>query len=95
VTAQVWKVEGKDGFDPEADYYPLSEHPSPQQALTAALERLAELSRAQPGAGGQDGIQDRVYVVHPGGRRERIFAARQVQGRCGATCECAPGECCF
>jgi hypothetical protein len=72
-SADVWKVEGMDGFDDDADYYPLSEHPTAPQAFTAARERLAELNVSQPSAGGQGGIQDRVYVVHPGGRRERIF----------------------
>lgn len=69
-----YRVEGKDGFDPEADYYPIGEHPAYGEALEAARELLGELNRSQPGAGGQDGIQDRVYVVHPDGHRERVLS---------------------
>jgi hypothetical protein len=69
-----WKVEGKDGFDMDADYYPLSEHPDETAAMVAAIDRLAELNRAQPDADGQTGVQDRVYVVSPAGRRFRVMA---------------------
>lgn len=51
-------------------------YPSYEEARTDALKRLAELERTQPSAssGGQGfgGIQDRVYIVHPSGRRERV-----------------------
>ncbi len=73
MTGETWKIEGKDGFDLDADYYPLSEHASYPLALIAAHERLTELDTTQPDAGGQAGIQDRVYIVHPSGLRERIF----------------------
>lgn len=69
-----YKVEGKDGFDPEADFCPLSEHTDYPAALQAARDRLGELNKSQPGAGGQGGIQDRVYVLHPDGRRERVLS---------------------
>lgn len=69
----IYKVEGKDGFDPDADYYPVGEHSSYEEALEAARGSLEELSTSQPRAGGQSGIQDRVYVVHPDGRRQRVF----------------------
>jgi hypothetical protein len=69
----VWKVEGKDGFDVEAGYYPLSEHADYIFAFRAARERLAELDVSQPDAGGQSGIQDRVYIVHPDGHRQRVL----------------------
>jgi hypothetical protein len=70
----VYKVEGKDGFDPEAGYYPLSEHMEFGDALTVARGRLAELNASQPDAGGQSGIQDRVYIVHPDGYRQRVLS---------------------
>lgn len=73
-STETYKVEGKDGFDLEADYYPLSECADYSVAREAARARLAELNRSQPGAGGQSGIQDRVYIVHPDGRRERVFS---------------------
>lgn len=46
------------------------------EARADAAKALADLERTQPtsSSGGQDfgGIQDRVYLVHPDGRRERI-----------------------
>lgn len=71
---RLWRTEGKDGFDMDADYYPLGEHADLDSALAAAHERLGELDRLQPDAGGQGGIQDRVYVVHPDGHRQRVFS---------------------
>lgn len=54
-------------------------YPSYAEARAGALKRLAELEREQPSAssGGQGsmGIQDHVYIIHPGGRRERVFGA--------------------
>jgi hypothetical protein len=51
-------------------------YPSYPEARAAAVQRLADLEREQPSArsGGQapGGIQDHVYIVHPGGRRERV-----------------------
>ena len=50
------------------------EYPDYASALAGARKRLASLERAQPAAssGGQapGGIQDRVYILHPDGRRE-------------------------
>jgi hypothetical protein len=72
--ARSWKVEGKDGFDSDADYYPVSDgHVSYDAALLAARARLIELDRTQSDAGGQSGIQDRVYIVYPDGKRLRVF----------------------
>lgn len=76
-----WRLEGYDTFAGEEyplgaydvdDYQPA--YPSRDAARTDALRRLAELDRTQPNAGGQgrNGIQDRVYIVHPDGRKERI-----------------------
>lgn len=51
-------------------------YPSYEAARVDALKRLADLERTQPAAssGGQapGGIQDRVYIVHPDGRKERV-----------------------
>jgi len=50
---------------------------TPQEALADAQRRLEDLERAQPspssGGQGPGGIQDHVYLVHPDGRRERVF----------------------
>ena len=57
-----------DTFAGEA--YPLEgEFSTEQDAIAAARARLEELERTQPSesSGGQDGIQDRVYVVRPDG----------------------------
>ena len=47
------------------------------EALEGARQRLQDLERHQPtsSSGGQamGGIQDRVYIVHPDGRRQRVF----------------------
>lgn len=68
-----WHVEGKDGFDLDADYYLISEHESYPAAREAARRVLQELDRSQPCAGGQGGIQDRVYLVGPDGAREQVY----------------------
>ena len=73
--AEVWKVEGKDGFDMEAEYYPVSEHAEYELAFEAARGELAELDKSQPNAGGPTGIQDRIYVVHPDGRRQQVYSS--------------------
>ena len=77
-----WKLEGYDTFSSES--YPLGAYPgadnckpsydSYEAALADAWLRLAELERTQPSSssGGQAGIQDRVFIIHPGGRRERV-----------------------
>jgi hypothetical protein len=56
-----------DGLKPECRTY--------GEAWADALKALALLERTQPSAssGGQSGIQDRVYIVHPDGRRERFW----------------------
>lgn len=82
-TGSSWKLEGYDTFSSEP--YSLGgrldglepSYPSREAALAGAHQRLADLEAAQPSAssGGQDpaGIQDRVYVVHPDGHRERVL----------------------
>jgi hypothetical protein len=65
-------VDGRstlDGMKPEYESY--------QDAVADACQRLSDLEKTQPTAssGGQasGGIQDRVYIIHPGGRRERVW----------------------
>lgn len=74
-----WKLLGVDAFD-GTEYYistrPFKhEYESYAEAREAASERLQELERYQPSprSGGQAGIQDQVYIVHPDGSRERRF----------------------
>lgn len=90
--ARPYKVEGEDGFDPDADFYPVSEHPDLEAAVKAAGERVAELDRAQPHAGGPQGIQDRVYVVYPNGYRQRIFSGAGTPAREAPQGTATPGQ---
>lgn len=61
--------DAHDGMKPSYETY--------EAAASDARKRLAGLERTQPAAssGGQDphGIQDRVYIIHPDGRRERFL----------------------
>ena len=59
---------GLDAFASQA--YPISSHATEADARDAAKQYLDELEMEQPseGSGGQDGIQDRIYVVGPNGR---------------------------
>lgn len=72
-----WSLLGYDTFEGGEDaYYSLGEFGSEQAARDAGKARLEELERTQPSAssGGQAplGIQDRVYLQHPDGRKERL-----------------------
>jgi len=77
-----WRLEGYDTFSDEP--YPLDgkygdgcqpSYPGRDAALADAFKRLRELERTQPSSssGGQSGIQDRVYLIHPDGHRERVY----------------------
>jgi hypothetical protein len=84
---ELWRLEGYDAFDgtpypmgtlmrengstidgmqPSYDSY--------EGAYADALKALADIEQRQPSAssGGQSGIQDRVFIIHPDGRRERV-----------------------
>jgi len=68
-----WKLQGYDTLD--GDYYPLDgDFTTEAEAIAAAKARLAELELEQPtrSSGGQDGIQDRVFVVRPDGTMFRV-----------------------
>lgn len=64
----VWRLRG---YDPFADeWYPLDGiFLSERAAARAAHRQLRRLERLQPTvvSGGQDGIQDQVYIVRPDG----------------------------
>jgi len=71
-----WNLDTKDGFDMEAEPFRLSgPYGSEEEALRAADARFAELEALQPCAesGGQEGIQDRLYLVRPDGSSRRLF----------------------
>lgn len=78
--SQLYRLEGYDTFSSES--YPLGNigpgdpyrphYDSYGAAMADAQLRLQELNRTQPSAGGQGGIQDQVFIVHPDGRRERV-----------------------
>jgi hypothetical protein len=71
-----WRLQGYDTFARE--YYALAgEYANEAEAIAAAHRRLAEVEREQPSAtsGGQNGIQDRVYVVRPDGSMFRVLPA--------------------
>ena len=70
----VWRLEGFDTFAGHS--YPIAgRYRSKEQALKAARRELKRIERLQPSkaSGGQDGIQDQVYVVDPEGQRMRVL----------------------
>jgi hypothetical protein len=64
--ANSYRLKGYDPFSGD-DYDIGGEFSTPEEAEAAAREELNELEAQQPTAlsGGQDGIQDRVYILHP------------------------------
>jgi len=90
VAPGAWRLEGYDTFSGE-EYELGSAHdglkpsyPTYGEALADAHRRLEYLERTQPSrsSGGQasGGIQDRVYIVHPDGRKERVFPVTAPDG---------------
>jgi hypothetical protein len=70
----LWKLQGHDTFAHES--YPLDgDFDTEAAAIAAARAYLADLEQTQPSAssGGQDGIQDRVYVIRPDGTGFRVW----------------------
>ena len=68
-----WTLEGFDTFSSE--WYPLpGRFHTRGQAGAAARKRLQQLEKSQPSSdsGGQEGIQDRVYIVSPDGVKTRF-----------------------
>ena len=75
-----WKLVGYDTF--AGEHYPLGgEYDCQAAAVEAARACLAENERDQPTAssGGQDGIQDRVYIVSPDGKWYRFRGDSEVE----------------
>jgi 5-enolpyruvylshikimate-3-phosphate synthase len=73
-TQNHWRIEGFDTFSSEE--YPIpGDYSSEADAIAAAKAYLDELESTQPtsSSGGQNGIQDRVFVVSPDGSKFRIF----------------------
>ncbi len=69
-----WSLQGWDTFAGES--YPiLGSYATEARAVVAAKRYLQKLERQQPTAysGGQEGIQDRVYVLGPDGHSYRAF----------------------
>jgi hypothetical protein len=69
-----WTLEGYDTFSDER--YPISgAFDSEESARAAADGILDELERQQPSSssGGQEGIQDRVYIIRPDGTAYRYI----------------------
>ncbi len=67
-----YKLRGFDTFSSE--WYDLEgEYDNEAAAKAAAKHRLANLERTQPArtSGGQNGIQDRVFIVRPDGSQYR------------------------
>jgi hypothetical protein len=69
-----WSVEGWDTFAGES--YPIpGRYRSRESATRAAKRYLRKIERMQPSdtSGGQDGIQDRVYLRGPDGESVRVL----------------------
>jgi len=71
----VFKLLGYDTFSDE--WYDLEEFPTEKKAREAGIKRLEELAISQPASssGGQTsgGIQDRVFIELPDGKRYRVI----------------------
>lgn len=71
----VFKLLGYDTFSNE--WYDLEEFSTEKKAKEAGVKRLEELAIQQPASssGGQgfNGIQDRVFIEHPDGKRYRVI----------------------
>ena len=77
MSLQTWKVYGFDAFEGGPDaWYELGSYSTYEKALDHAKKKRDELEKTQPsassGGSGFGGIQDRVYVIHPNGRREQV-----------------------
>ena len=69
-----WFIEGWDTFASHS--YPIpGKYKTEEAALRAAKKYLKKLERKQPSdiSGGQDGIQDQVYVRGPDGQSIRVL----------------------
>jgi len=72
-----WKLEGYDTFAGEV--YPIEGTWRSQEAAEkAAATVLKKLEKQQPPlqSGGQEGIQDQVYIIRPDGTRYRYLPGK-------------------
>ncbi len=71
---KTWTLQGWDTFAGESYHLPGS-YSTESRARRAAKKYLEKLERSQPTAvsGGQDGIQDQVYIHGPDGQCHRIL----------------------
>ena len=71
----MWCLVGFDTFEDE--YYSISTHRSELAARTAAKLKMGEIEKLQPteSSGGQGdlGIQDRLFIEDPTGKRVRYI----------------------
>lgn len=75
LSIKMWQLRGYDTF--AGDWYALpGTFFSERAAQQAAQRRLSQLEKTQPTdiSGGQEGIQDQVYVVRPDGSSYRYFS---------------------
>lgn len=79
---------GYDAFSDE-EYPKPPRYKTERAAERAAQRELRRLERVQPSAesGGQHGIQDQVFVIHPDGTKRRILPdIRPIENtRCGTS----------
>jgi hypothetical protein len=72
---QIFKLLGYDMFSRE--WYSLDQFSTWDKARKAGVKKLEELAISQPANsyGGQsiNGIQDRVFIEHPNGKRYRVI----------------------
>ena len=66
-----WLLVGWDTFAREP--YPVSKHATEQECRAAARDFLRDLEIKQPSeqSGGQQGIQDQVFILGPQGKQYR------------------------
>ena len=66
-----WQLWGLDTFSNET--YRVSQHATEQECRAAAREYMRDIELQQPSetSGGQEGIQDQLFIVGPSGVRYR------------------------
>ncbi len=71
---KLWRVVDWDTFAREE--YPVSTHATEAEAISAAKVLFAEIQKDQPESqsGGQDGIQDHVFIISPEGIRTQYLS---------------------
>lgn len=72
VLLEKWKIEGWDTFD-AGNYSIAGEYATEAEAIEVAKTKLLENEKDQPTetSGGQNGVQDQVFIVRPDGSKYR------------------------